>query len=213
MKKRSLIVCSLAVADEALPPGVFARTIAVDAGAEWFRARDIVPNLAIGDFDSISADTLAWLETVGVVRVQVSTDKEESDLELALQECERRDITSALVLGALGGRLDHQLAVLGALTKSSIPDLRLTSPDQTVQLLRTRQEATVPEPGTVFSVITPQTATVSIIGARWPLAHVELTSLSAHGLSNESIGNNTRITVHSGAAFLIINTALNEKNR
>jgi thiamine pyrophosphokinase len=192
--------------DEPFPSGDFALTVAVDAGAEWFRIYDITPTLAVGDFDSISTDTLVWLKNAGVTLVQASSDKDVSDLNLALQECEQRDITSALILGAMGGRLDHQLAVLGALTISTIPELRLASLEQSVQLLRAGQTAAITESGTTFSVITPETATVSVADARWPLDHAELNALSSHGLSNESSSNVTRITVHTGTALLIIGT-------
>ena len=112
----------------------------------------------------------------------------------------------AVVLGAVGGRLDHQLAVMGALLHCTIADLRLVCPGQTVRLLRTGGEATIERVGITFSVIAPQEATVSISGARWPLDHTRLGALSSHGLSNECTADTARVTVHSGCAFLIMNS-------
>jgi len=204
----------------------FGLTIAVDGGAQWFKQQNSAPNFAVGDFDSIDADTLNWLtahEKAAATQIQrVSDDKDFSDLELALALCEQHKVQSATIIGAVGGRIDHQLCVLGAVQNSTIQQLTLQETlraGQAITLLRAGQTITLnggqgadqtpsilaPTAGAqTFSLISLGGATVSIENARWPLDHITLQPLSAHGLSNQFLpGVSATVTVHKGSAFLI----------
>ena len=230
--KKTLIVCSLAEKSDRYTFSDYSLSIAVDAGAAWFRAHNFVPDFAVGDFDSIDADTLAWLEASTAHIKRVSSDKDYSDLEVALSLCEEQQVQSATIVGALGARIDHQLCVLGALLHSSIPELTLQSSKQTLKLLRAGESMalkavrgsrvgktslgaggdnaknvssdTNSHNSTTFSVISPAAARVSITGARWELDHADLAPLSSHGLSNERRPDcDTTVTVHSGKVFVV----------
>jgi len=228
--KHALIVCPLATQnaepDHTVCGGssVLDRSydlrIAVDGGAQWFRARNIMPDFAVGDFDSADAETRNWLQTLDVPIRRVPQDKEYSDLELALQIGEQQQVQSATILGAVGGRIDHQLCVLGALIRSSVPELSLQDAAQSIRLLRAGQTLDLDARNKTFSVISLQRAVVTITGARWPLNQVTLEPLSSHGLSNEALGEasaetsskthsrapgkvSTTVTVTKGSAFVI----------
>jgi thiamine pyrophosphokinase len=87
-----------------LPPG--ATVIAADGGAELAKAFGLRVELAVGDFDSISAETLASVERIE----RHPPDKDATDLELALAAALRLEPERIFVLGGAGGRLDHLLA-------------------------------------------------------------------------------------------------------
>lgn len=81
-----------------------ATVIAADSGAEL----GVHVDLAVGDFDSISSETLATLERVE----PYPPEKDATDLELALEAALRSAPTRVLVVGSQGGRLDHLLGSL-----------------------------------------------------------------------------------------------------
>ena len=216
MTQKALIVCALATDDEAADedsrslPG-YDLCIAVDAGTRWFMQRDQVPDLAVGDFDSISDEALLWLEGEKVPTQRVNADKDFSDLELALRQCELRRIPSAKIIGALGGRIDHQLCVLGALQKSTIPCLELEGNKQ--RIIRLRAEGDVKNStilrkeearSKTFSVIALEASELSIKGACWDLEYKEVSALSSLGLSNEFLDGDIRISLHSGCVLVIL---------
>ena len=198
-------------------------TVAVDGGAHYFHQRNSAPDYAVGDFDSIDAATLDWLcdlQSRGVTCLQqVPADKDYSDLELALNACENLGVESAHILGAVGGRLDHQLCVMGALLRSKIPQLQLIAPDQSISLLRQGQSLTLPALPTAsaekntFSIVCLNPAIVSVAHARWPLDRVQLQPLSSLGLSNlykQDVPTHDQqqqvpptITAHTGELFVI----------
>ncbi|MCL2746147.1 MAG: thiamine diphosphokinase [Coriobacteriia bacterium] len=213
MSKNALIVCPLVKSEdcsEVYSLRTYDLTIAVDAGAEWFRGLEVTPDFAVGDFDSTDSKTFTWLEESGTQIKQVSHDKEFSDLELALALCEQQGIRTAIIIGALGGRIDHQLCVLGALQKSTIPQLVLKGKNQTARLLRTEEVLVLngQDNSGTFSVIALESATVSIQGARWNLDRRQLTPFSSVGLSNEYAAGDVSIRVHFGSALIICNDLL-----
>ncbi|MDR1049143.1 MAG: thiamine diphosphokinase, partial [Synergistaceae bacterium] len=85
------------------------RTVwAVDRGAEACRAAGVVPELALGDFDSLDAGGRAWLEELGVGTEAYPPDKDYTDFQLALRRAGAG--RGLLVTGCWGGRFDHAFA-------------------------------------------------------------------------------------------------------
>ncbi|HSH21268.1 MAG TPA: thiamine diphosphokinase [Candidatus Caenarcaniphilales bacterium] len=95
--------------------------VAADGGARKAELLGLLPDVVVGDMDSLAPETLAGLERRGVELQRHSPEKEASDTELAVQEALRRGATELVILGALGGtRFEHTLANVLLLT---LPDL------------------------------------------------------------------------------------------
>ncbi len=87
--------------------------IAADSGARWLDASGAVPDLVIGDLDSVDPALLHRLAGAGVTIERHPVDKDASDLELAVAHAVAAGADDVVLLGALGGRrLDHELANL-----------------------------------------------------------------------------------------------------
>ena len=101
--------------------------IAADGGANHLLKMGILPEIVIGDLDSVDEDTLFQLTSAEVNIEQYSEDKNETDIELALRYAIELQPTSILIVGALGGRLDQTLANLSILTDPTLSgtDIRL----------------------------------------------------------------------------------------
>jgi thiamine pyrophosphokinase len=85
--------------------------VGVDGGADRALALGYAPVAAVGDFDSISAGARARL---GAGRLLHITEQESTDFEKALGAVSAPFVIG---LGALGGRVDHALAVLHTLVR------------------------------------------------------------------------------------------------
>lgn len=91
------------------------KIIAADGGARHLRRFDRIPDLLIGDLDSIDAESLSWLaqRKVSVRRFPVEKDATDSELALAQAAAEGGDMAAEqtiVLAGALGSRPDHVLA-------------------------------------------------------------------------------------------------------
>jgi thiamine pyrophosphokinase len=106
--------------------------IGADGGAAQALAWGLVPHLVIGDMDSLPGEARAALEAQGSRFVVHPRAKDETDLELALTYATQRGAREIVVLGALGGRLDHTLAnvLLLALPKLDGVVVRIASHPQ-----------------------------------------------------------------------------------
>jgi len=96
--------------------------VAADAGATWLVDAGAVPDVLVGDMDSIPDDLFAELQGAGVVIERHAGDKDASDAELAVDHAVARGADQVVVIGALGGeRLDHELANLLLLADPTWP--------------------------------------------------------------------------------------------
>ena len=87
-------------------------SIAVDGGFHSFRQADLLPNLLIGDLDSLSETELKSIKYANFQVLQIS-DQNTTDFEKALNWVSQNLKTKHLiVLGGLGKRSDHMITNL-----------------------------------------------------------------------------------------------------
>lgn len=84
--------------------------VAVDGGLRHARALNLSVDWLIGDLDSVSESTLESASKIATRVIQFPSEKDATDLELALQELRSIEIECVTMLGFTGGRLDHTLA-------------------------------------------------------------------------------------------------------
>ncbi len=195
-----------------------ALVIAADGGLPRARRLGLVPEVLVGDLDSLDPVLAAEAAAAGIAVVRAPADKDESDTELALLEAVRRGATRVTLLGAFGGsRVDHALANLWLLAHPGLVGVDLVLLDD-----RTRAWLiTAPAPGggpAVHPLPGPIGATVSLLphggdvsgitttGLRYPLRDEPLVVGPARGLSNVRIAPDAGITVRAGR-LLVVETA------
>ena len=84
--------------------------VAADRGLDFFRETGLVPDLADGDFDSVSADGKAYLDSLTRTRImKLQPEKDDTDTELAIKQALAMNCSHITLLGATGGRLDHMI--------------------------------------------------------------------------------------------------------
>ena len=96
------IVGAMPEHDLTIPENAF--LIAADQGLVQLTEKGIIPDLAVGDFDSLGYVP----EGLPVVRHPVR--KDDTDMLLAVREGLSRGYKTFLLYGGMGGRLDHTLA-------------------------------------------------------------------------------------------------------
>lgn len=180
-----------------IPDG--ALVIAADSGAELAPAR---VDRAIGDFDSISAPTLASLAHVE----RHPAAKEATDLELALDAALREEPRRVLVVGSASGRLDHLLGSLLLLASERYAAVQLDAQlgEAAVHVIRgTRTLLGVPgELVSLFALHGPALG-VTALGFRYPLDGETLEPGSSRGTSNELAAAEATVTVADGVVLAV----------
>jgi len=105
-----VIICGGSPFPKELPCSYFPKDayyIGADAGVERILMQGIFPNLAIGDFDSIVKFTTQELEELMIPLEMFPGEKNETDMELAMQKAVLKNPSEVLIYFGTGGRLDH----------------------------------------------------------------------------------------------------------
>ncbi|GLB59399.1 thiamine diphosphokinase [Cytobacillus sp. NCCP-133] len=97
--------------------------IGVDRGVLTLIQNDIQPDLAFGDFDSVTTEELALIEEKVTELNRFMPEKDETDMELALNWALEQNADRIRLFGATGGRLDHLFANIQLLIKPVLLDM------------------------------------------------------------------------------------------
>lgn len=189
--------------------------VAADGGAARALARGLVPDVVVGDMDSVPAEVLAMLEAEHVELVRHPRAKDETDLELALCYAAHQGIKEIVVLGALGGRLDHTLSnvLLLALPELNGVTVRIVRGGEEALLVRDGERAALHgQAGDVVSLLPwgGDVRGVTTSGLEWPLEHDTLRFAFSRGVSNVMTGEEAWIEVAEGELMVVRSPAPEE---
>jgi thiamine pyrophosphokinase len=193
-------------------PGDRALLIAADGGAAHVLAAGLVPDVVVGDFDSLADADRARLEELGVELRVAPRDKDQSDMELCLLTALEAGAARITLLGALGlDRPEHSLANLLLLA-----DARLDRAEVVIagRGSRTWRIGTAEGPGSAtikgqpgdFVSLFPLEAEVNGVtsdGLRFRLTDETLPLGPSRGLSNELLGRSARVASRRGRLLLV----------
>jgi thiamine pyrophosphokinase len=90
--------------------------VGVDRGVLQLLKYGITPDAAFGDFDSVSAEELTSIQQKMNIHIYPS-EKDETDLEIALTWAVNKNPKEIHILGATGGRIDHFMGNVSLLLK------------------------------------------------------------------------------------------------
>jgi thiamine pyrophosphokinase len=182
--------------------------LGADGGASQALAWGLVPHVVVGDMDSLPEPERADLEARGCRFVIHPRAKDETDLELALGYAAGQGALDIVILGALGGRLDHTLAniLLLALPVLSGLQVRIAAGQQEARLLRGGELLTVEgSAGDLVSLLPlgGDAQGVTTHGLAWVLQNDILRFGSSRGVSNEMVGHTARIKLEKGYVLVV----------
>jgi thiamine pyrophosphokinase len=183
-----------------------ALVIGADRGAEYALAFGLPVEVAVGDFDSITAAGLVALERAGVRIERHPVAKDATDLELALDAALALGPRRILVVGGGGGRLDHLLGELSLLASDAYAGVVLDAVvgRATVNVVR-GQRSLVGRVGEVVSLLALHGPAVGVAteGLVYPLRGEMLAPGSSRGISNVFAAEQARVSLESGALLAV----------
>jgi thiamine pyrophosphokinase len=189
------------------PPDVL--VVAADSGVDFAYEMGWRVDVAIGDFDSITAEGLARATAEGARIERHPAAKDQTDLELALGEAVRLGASDVIVLGVGGGRVDHLLANLLVLTSPRFAPCRITALDgmARVHVVRAQEPATVliGEVGEVVTLLPVggDASGISTEGLLYPLRGESLPPGSSRGVSNVVAAVPASVQLEAGSLLAV----------
>jgi thiamine pyrophosphokinase len=186
--------------------------VAADGGAAHVLDAGLVPDVVVGDFDSLAPAVRARLESMGVELRVYAPDKDESDTELCLLTALELGAARVTICGGLGlVRPEHTVANLLLLADPRLDETDVAIVGRGSRLWRQGTadgpgESTVEgAPGDFLSLFPLESAVegVTTQGLRFPLADETLPAGPARGLSNELTADRAQVTSRRGRLLLI----------
>ena len=180
--------------------------ICADGGTRHVLALGVRPDLIVGDLDSADREAIRKFTAEGVNIEAHPRDKNETDLELAINRAIEMNPERLVIVAALGGRLDQNLANITLLSDPRLSKfhVRLDDGVEEIQLCRDRVEVHG-RAGDLVSLIPWQGAVTGIQteGLRWPLHRETLYPDKTRGISNEMMGDAAYVSMESGLLLTV----------
>ncbi|WP_027408177.1 thiamine diphosphokinase [Anoxybacillus tepidamans] len=180
--------------------------VGVDRGVMTLLEAGIRPVKAFGDFDSISTEQLAYVRSVLNDLDIWPSEKDKTDMEIALDWAARQDkVTLIRIFGATGGRIDHLLGNIQLLVKYL---------DKPIEIIDKQNVITIHAPGeyTVskdehryisFIPVSSEVKGINLKGFKYPLTNCHIRLGSTLCISNELIQSFGTFSFSEGILMMI----------
>jgi thiamine pyrophosphokinase len=208
MKKRVVIVANGRLWKD-IPNEISAGdiVIGVDKAAYWLLKHGIIPDIAIGDFDSVNDREFAFIKKHIAHIHTYSSEKDFIDTELALEEALQENPQEILIIGASGTRRDHELAVIGLLETCIKHGVHAIIRDETNDILMVGRGRTIlnRRKGREYISILPITSSIiiSLSKFKYKIEKKRIVRGQTIGISNEFTSSSAVVDIHRGKALVI----------
>lgn len=184
--------------------------VGVDRGVFQLLKRNIKPEIAFGDFDSVSPEELRFIERQVSELKRYNPEKDETDMELALNWALAQKPTIIRLFGATGGRLDHFFANVHLL----LNPLKEKNP-ASIYLIDRYNIVFLKEPGSYtiekmktkkyvsFVPLTLEVSDITLEGFKYPLKNRHISFGSTLCISNELINDYGTFSFSEGILIVI----------
>lgn len=183
--------------------------IASDSGMEFFRRAGMVPDIIIGDFDSVKKNTLAYFKEYGDIEwKKLNPMKDDTDTEAAIRLAIKRGAKSITLLGATGSRIDHTVANIELLGIGLEENISITMLDRhnRIRLINSGITIKKDEQYGRFVSLIPYSMSVENVclrGFKYPLDNYCMRKFNSLGISNEITEAEAHISFTDGILLVI----------
>lgn len=173
--------------------------VCADKGAEYALGYNVVPNIIVGDMDSIADSTLSFFS--GSKIEKSPKEKDYTDTHLAVKKAIESGADAITVICATGLRSDHSVANIRLLIYMEANGVRgLIADNENIISLCTDKMIFEGKKGTTVSLISlsDNTKGINLEGFKYPLINCDADLSWTTGISNEIISDFAKITISQG---------------
>lgn len=190
----------------------FSIIVAVDAGLELLDGINIMPDVLIGDFDTVDYDVLnKYIDAKDIIIQRHNPIKDASDTELAVDVCENMGYTDMYLIGGFGGRMDHSLANIYLACSLLERNISMTIVDRCNKVYAKNKSFSILKKEqwgkylSIYPMMQSKISDFSIEGVKYPLANVILDKYKnpTYTISNEIVDEVANIKFEEGLILVI----------
>jgi len=200
--KRCVIFCAGPLGKADYQPAAGDVVLCADGGWHHAAALGVRPDLLLGDMDSISD------LPQDIPMRRLPPEKDDTDTMLAIREGLARGCDDFLLLGALGGRLDHTFANLQALCFAAAEGATAEAQGQgqTARLLLPGHHRIPRKEGVYLSLfaLSDRVEGITLRGVKYKVENFTLSRSLPMGVSNEFAAAEAEISFAAGQMLMIL---------
>ncbi len=174
--------------------------ICADRGYRHCKTLGLVPDVLLGDFDSLDIPL-----PEGIEKITYPSEKDETDLQLAIDYAINKGVKEIYCIGVFGGRCDHFLGNIGLMKWAKDRGANLVLEDSDTLLFLLDGEVTLPKKDNHYLSLIPffEDAVVSLSGTKYPAEEAVLRVGDTLGISNEITDAAAHISVKEGSVLVL----------
>lgn len=206
MGKKITIVAGGSLSDKFLPEIKKSDfIIAADRGAYWLIKHRVKPDLSLGDFDSVNLIEFDLIKKNSLKVRKFLSVKDQTDLELAIDEAVKRKPGVIEIYGASGTRLDHTLAAIQLLEKYINKNILITIIDEHNEIILASKNLRVRKSKHKYISLLSQSeeSEITLEKFKYLVNHKIFRRGESIGISNELTDSEGNVTVHRGRILVI----------
>ncbi len=180
--------------------------VCADGGVDHLINTGKIPNIVIGDLDSISSKGLDFIRDNNIEVMKFPIMKDKTDTELGILHLLDKKIDDITLMGVTGTRLDHTLASIFLLKKLNEKKIRAKIIDDNNIIYFTNKDMKIKKKDNYNLSVIPISnngIVVSLMGVLYPLSEKFIGFGSTLGISNEIVQDYGDIVIHKGEALII----------
>ena len=179
--------------------------LGIDGGTDILYKNKIMPDLIIGDMDSIDEKILDFFKKETKIAIYPSK-KDETDTELGINWCIQNHKKNVIIFNSMQKRLDHIQGLIANLIYAHKNGINLEIVNQNQKIFISRNTSFKIKKGVNISLIplTEIVEKVSTEGLEYPLKKENLYFYRSRGISNVALENEVKITHKKGLLMIII---------
>ena len=180
--------------------------IGVDRGALNLIEAGIAPDVAIGDFDSVTDSDRKLIQDKAGSFIQLPLEKDNTDAFAAVEYARSQGVTDVRLFGAIGGRMDHNQGALGMMLHYAKQGLSISSEDE-------KNRLRIFTPGSKriialhryisFFALEGEVTNFTVSDVKYPLEGYTLRPDDALCISNEPLRGSVPFSFDSGHLLVI----------
>lgn len=194
---------------DTIKKGGFDVVMAADSGMDFLYRTGILPDIIVGDFDSVDSQVLDHFRQHEHIEIcALNPEKDDTDTEHAIREAIRRGADDVTIIGGTGTRIDHVLGNIWLLgigleegIKMQILDEhnRIRMVDKPIVLRKKEQY------GKYLSLVpfSEKVTGVTLRGLKYLLSDFTMGGFNSLGISNEIVDEEASIDFSEGQLLLI----------
>ena len=180
--------------------------ICADSGASHVRAIGVIPQVIIGDMDSLTPEMLDYFRERGSKIIIYPETKDETDTQLALEYAVGMAPDEIYLFGAIGTRIDHTIANVSLLVSGVKKGIHIKLIDEWCEaFIVSRENVIEGEIGQTVSLLPLSDVVkgITLDGFEFPLKNGVMEMGTPYGISNRLTAARGVISVSAGYLLVI----------